>query len=44
LFYRFNLHIICNERTDLVVMTITPGNVNDRKPIIHKSFINKLWG
>lgn len=25
-------------------MTITPGNVNDRKPLSQKSFINKLWG
>lgn len=43
-FYGFKLHIICNDKGELVDMTITPGNVNDRKPLSQKSFINKLWG
>jgi hypothetical protein len=43
-FYGFKLHIICNDKGELVDMAVTPGNVNDRKPLSQKSFIHKLWG
>jgi hypothetical protein len=43
-FYGFKLHIICNDLGELIDMTVTPGNVNDRKPLSQKSFIAKLWG
>ena len=35
-FYGFKLHIICNNRGYLVNMTLTPENVNDRKPLTQK--------
>jgi len=43
-FYGFKLHLICNDVGQLVDVYITPGNVDDRKPLGQKSFINKLWG
>lgn len=43
-FYGFKLHIICNDMGQLVDVYLTPGNVDDRKPLKSKVFINKLWG
>lgn len=43
-FYGFKLHLICNDMGQLVDIHITPGNVDDRKPLQSKSFIHKLWG
>ncbi len=43
-FYGFKLHLLCNDMGQLVDVQITPGNVDDRKPLTNKSFINKLWG
>ena len=43
-FFGFKLHIICNDIGQLVDVHITPGNIDDRKPLQNKSFIKKLWG
>jgi hypothetical protein len=43
-FYGFKLHLVNNDRGEVVDLVITPGNVDDRKPLKMKSFINKLWG
>jgi transposase len=41
-FYGFKLHLIVDDRGDLLAFYLTPGNVDDRKPVPHLA--KKLWG
>lgn len=41
-FYGFKLHIIVNEQGELVNFCLTPGNVDDRKPV--PNLARSLWG
>ena len=43
-FFGFKLHLICNERGELLNFMITPGDVDDRKPLDHKAFVDFLYG
>jgi hypothetical protein len=43
-FYGFKLHLICNEKGELLNFMITPGDVDDRKPLDHKAFVEFLYG
>ena len=43
-FYGFKLHLICNEKGDLLNFMVTPGNMDDRKPLRNKSFIERIFG
>ena len=47
-FYGFKLHIIINDRGEILDFIITPGNVDDRKPLkdmyLHKRIFGKLYG
>ena len=43
-FYGFKLHLICNEKGDLLNFMLTPGNVDDREPLRNKSFIEQIFG
>jgi IS5 family transposase len=45
-FYGFKLHLVVNERGELLAFYITPGNVDDRKPVAHltKGLTGKLFG
>lgn len=45
-FYGFKLHVIVNERGEIIALMITAGNVDDRKPLPHmcKNVIGKLIG
>jgi hypothetical protein len=45
-FYGFKLHLIVNDRGEILSFCITPGNVDDRKPVpkLVKSLIGKLFG
>ena len=43
-FYGFKLHLVINERGELLNFVITPGNVDDREPLKNKRFIKKLKG
>ncbi len=45
-FYGFKLHVIVNERGEILAMMITAGNVDDRKPLPYmcKNVISKLIG
>ena len=38
-FFGFKLHLICNERGELLNFMITPGDVDDRKPLEYKAFV-----
>lgn len=41
-FYGFKLHVVINHLGELLGMRLTPGNVDDRKPV--PSLVKKLWG
>jgi hypothetical protein len=41
-FYGFKLHLLINEHGELLGVTITAGNVDDRKPVARLT--EKLWG
>lgn len=41
-FYGFKLHLVINDRGELLAFTLTPGNVDDRQPV--ESMTSKLWG
>ena len=43
-FFGFKLHLICNEKGELQNFMITPGDVDDRKPLEFKSFIEFIYG
>ena len=42
-FFGFKLHLICNEKGELLNFMITPGDVDDRKPLEHKAFVEFLY-
>ncbi len=41
-FYGFKLHLVCNERGELLNLVLTPGNVDDRRPV--PSLVQDLFG
>lgn len=43
-FFGFKLHIIINERGEIIDFLITKGNVDDRQPLKDKTFHNKVFG
>ena len=45
-FYGFKLHLVVNDRGELLAFQITPGNVDDRKPVpqLVKGLAGKLFG
>jgi len=45
-FYGFKLHLIVNDRGELLDFVLTPGNVDDRKPVprLARRLFGKLFG
>ena len=43
-FFSFKLHLICNEKGELLNFMITPGDIDDRKPLEYKAFIDSVSG
>jgi len=43
-FHGFKLHIIVNDKGELLNFTITQANVDDRAPLKNKRFIEKIYG
>lgn len=45
-FYGFKLHLIVNDRGELVALQITPGNVDDRQPVpkMCRDLFGKVFG
>jgi transposase len=41
-FYGFKLHLVINDRGELLGCYLTPGNVDDRRPVPH--LVRDLWG
>ena len=45
-FYGFKLHLIVNDRGEILAGRLTPGNIDDRKPLpyLAKTLFGKLFG
>ena len=45
-FFGFKLHLVVNDRGEILRFCLTPGNVDDRKPVPHlaKKLFGKLFG
>jgi transposase len=45
-FFGFKLHLVINERGELLAVQLTPGNTDDRRPVPHlaRELIGKLFG
>jgi hypothetical protein len=43
-FHGFKLHIVINDKGEILNFTITQANVDDRIPLKKKSFLNKIYG
>jgi transposase len=40
--YGFKLHLVINEQGELLALTLTPGQVDDRRPV--RKLVRQLWG
>lgn len=43
-FFGFKLHLICNEKGEVLNFIITPGVVDDRKQLEYKAFVEFIYG
>ena len=43
-FFGFKLHLIINDKGEILNFVITPGNTDDREPLKNKKFVDKLVG
>ena len=43
-FYGFKLHLVINDRGELLNFALTPGNTDDREPLKDQKFIEALRG
>ena len=43
-FFGFKLHLICNEKGELLNFMIMSGDVDDRKPLEYKAFVDLIYG
>jgi hypothetical protein len=41
-FYGFKLHLVCNDRGDLLNVALTPGSIDDRQPV--RQLVRQLFG
>lgn len=43
-FYGFKLHLVCNDKAQIIDFLITKANVDDRNPLKDKKFHDKIFG
>jgi hypothetical protein len=43
-FFGFKLHLIVNDKGEILNFVITPGNVDDREPLNNDQFLEKVYG
>ena len=43
-FYGFKLHLVCNEKGELLSFMLPPGNVDDRDPLKNAAFLENISG
>nr|WP_150142464.1 transposase [Candidatus Enterovibrio escacola] len=41
-FYSFNLHLIVNDKSGIILVKVTTANVDDRKPV--SEMADEIWG
>jgi transposase len=41
-FYGFKLHLVINDQGEVLGLTLTPGNIDDRRPVA--KLVRQLWG
>lgn len=43
-FFGFKLHLMCNDRGEILNFVFTPANVDDREPLNYENFIKDVYG
>jgi hypothetical protein len=43
-FFGFKLHLVINDKGEILNFVITPGNVDDRDPLKNNDFLKKIFG
>lgn len=43
-FFGFKLHLICNDKGEILNFVFTPANVDDREPLSYKNFVKDIYG
>lgn len=43
-FYGFKLHLVINDKGEIIQWMLTPGNTDDRDPVKNENFTEKLFG
>ena len=43
-FYGFKLHLVINEKGEIIQWMLTPGNTDDREPLKNRDFTQRLFG
>lgn len=43
-FYGFKLHLVINDKGEIIQWMLTPGNTDDRDPLKNEKFTEKLFG
>lgn len=43
-FYGFKLHLVINDKGEIIQWMLTPGNTDDRDPLKNEKFMEKLFG
>ena len=43
-FFGFKLHLIINEKGEILNFMITPGNIDDRFPLKYENFVREIYG
>lgn len=43
-FFGFKLHLVCNDKGEILDFMLTPGNIDDRFPLKQQHFIEKIFG
>lgn len=43
-FYGFKLHLVINDRGEIIQWMLTPGNTDDREPLKNERFTERLFG
>lgn len=43
-FYGFKLHLVINDKGEILNFALTPGNTDDREPLKNEKFVEKLRG
>lgn len=43
-FYGFKLHLVINDKGEIIQWQLTPGNIDDREPLKNRRFTERLFG